>query len=90
MSRENPYIVKTVIGSLTGKRNYNPQLNLRIMELWGTNTVPDDHVVLEEQLSPMSSLPVEDGDYHLGYTFNGKPAEKTVRVVGGRLTSQAA
>jgi len=90
MSRENPYVAKTVAGRLTGTRNYAPQLTLRIMELWGTNTVPDDHVVLEEALSAMSSISVEDGDYALDYSFNGQLVEKAVRVVGGRLTSRAA
>jgi hypothetical protein len=62
MSRENPNVAQTVTGRLTGKRNYEPKLTLRIAELWGTNTVPDDLVVLEEQLSAMSSLAIEDGD----------------------------
>ena len=90
MSRENPNVAQTVTGRLTGKRNYEPKLTLRIAELWGTNTVPDDLVVLEEQLSAMSSLAIEDGDYTLEYSFNGKRIAKPVRVVGERLTSRAA
>ncbi len=87
MSRENPYVALTVIGSLTGEISYKPQLTLRVAELWDTNSVPDDLVVLEEALSPMSCISVEDGDYTLDYSFNGRPAEKPkrVRVVGGRL-----
>jgi len=90
MSRENPYVAKTVTGSLIGERIYQPQLTLRIMELWGTNTIPDDQVVLEEALSSMSSISVEDGDYTLDYSFNGQSVAKPIRVVGGMLTSRAA
>jgi hypothetical protein len=90
MSRENPNVVATVIGNLTGVRNYQPHLTLRIVELWGTDTVPDDLMILGEELSAMSGLVVEEGDYILEYDFNGKRTRKPVRVVGERLTSRAA
>jgi hypothetical protein len=90
MSRENPSVAVTVTGKLEGKKNYDPQLTLRIWELWGTSTVPDDYVISEEQLSAMSSLVIDDGDYTLSYTFDNRFIKKPVRVAGGRLLAHAA
>jgi hypothetical protein len=90
MSREDPHIRVTVVGKLTGKKSYTPPFDLGILELWGVNTVPDDYVVEEEQLSYPSSLVVEDGDYIMEYEWNGQQVRKAVRVIGGRLLGRAA
>ena len=90
MSRENPHLTTNVIARLTGKETYTPMLTLRVLELWGMNTVPDDYVIEAEELSPMSSYSVEDGDYAMEYEWNGQQIKKLVRVIGGRLAGRAA
>ena len=85
MSRQNPHVTVTVDGSLSGTRTYQVKLVLSVRELWGMNTSPDDFVIEGEELSPMSGMVVEDGDYVLMYSFDNRDFKFNRRVVGGRL-----
>jgi hypothetical protein len=85
MSRRNPYLTATVDGTLTGKKTYHVKVNLDVMELWGQYTVPHDLVVRGEELSPMSGMVVEDGDYVLKYSSNNSERQSKLRVVDGRF-----
>jgi len=85
MSRQNPHFRVTIIGTLTGNKNYTPPIVLRVLELWGVNGTPDDYIVEEEELSVTAGLVVEDGDYALEYEWNGQQVRKQVQVIGGRL-----
>jgi hypothetical protein len=85
MTRLNPHIKVTVDGILNGTRTYHIKVILAVRELWGTNTAPEDLVVEGEELSPISSLGVEDGDYVLTYSFGSKDFKLNRKVTGGRL-----
>jgi len=85
MSRENPHTKITVIGTLTGTKTYQVKILLTLRELWGTKAVPRDFVVEEEELSPVSGMTVEDGEYVLRYSIDNKESEVNRRVVNGKL-----
>lgn len=85
MSRANPYFATTVDGTLTGNKEYQVKVDLEVMELWGQFTAPADFVVQGEQLSSMSGIVVEDGDYVLRYRFNNKDHQSKLRVIDGRF-----
>jgi hypothetical protein len=90
VSKEKPNVDQIVMASLKGingtKGDYNLHLHLSLIELWGTETVPDDIVVLSEGLSATNQLVVQDGFYEMEYTFGGKPVKKNVHIFTGRLT----
>ncbi len=88
MSRENPQRRITVIGKLMGANNYTPAIILGIRELWGMNTVPDDCIVEEEELSPMSGFGIDDGSYTMEYEWSGQQVKREVRVIGGKLVGR--
>ena len=86
MSRQNPYIAATVDGTLTGAKVYHVKVKLDVMELWADqSTAPVDLVVQGEELSRMSGMVVQDGDYVLRYRFNNADCESKLRVSGGRF-----
>jgi hypothetical protein len=86
MSRQNPHITATVDGTLTGTKTYHVKVKLDAMELWADQfTAPIDFVVQGEELSPMSGMVVENGDYVLRYRFNNRDCESKLRVVDGRF-----
>ncbi len=90
MSRDNPQIQRTVAGSLIGeKNNYNVKIVLTLMEIWGHSTMPDDVVIMNEKLSPITALAIEDGDYLMQYSLGGKDFEKKVRIMSEILVSAA-
>ena len=78
------------MGSLNGidgtKGTYNLRLNLGLIELWGTGTVPDDIVVLTEGLSATNQIVVQDGDYEVEYVLGGKTVKKSILIFTGRVT----
>jgi hypothetical protein len=90
VSKDNPNVSQTVMATLNGinetKGNYNLHLNLGLVELWGTETVPDDIVVLSEGLSATNQLVVQDGDYEMEYVFGGNTIKKNVHIFTGRVT----
>jgi hypothetical protein len=86
MSR-NPDEVITVDATLKGKQTYHVKLRLGLRNLWGSNPTPDDRAVIEEKLDPMAGLVVEEGDYEMTYSFDGKDMKVNRRVVGGQLFS---
>jgi hypothetical protein len=89
MSRENPTVHQHVPGSLIGGKTYQVNFVLTLMELWGSNTVPDDIIIVGEQLPPIVSLSIEEGEYVMEYAFAGKTVERKVRIVSDRLLSVA-
>jgi hypothetical protein len=78
-----------VPGDLVGQRTYHVRLDLTVVELPG-QSVPDDCTVSRVELSRMSGMVVEDGNYLLRYTYYGKIEEKNVRVQNGILLSPIA
>jgi pyrimidine deaminase RibD-like protein len=86
MSR-NPDEVIAVDATLKGKQTYHVKLRLGLRNLWGSNPTPDDRAVIEEKLDPMAGLVVEDGDYEMTYSFDGKDMKVNRRVVSGQLFS---
>jgi hypothetical protein len=85
MSRENPNIIEIVPATLTGKNNYEVSVVLHIRELWGNNSKRDDFVIEIDQLTPITSVPVEPGDYTLDYEYDGKHIRKPVEVGNTRF-----
>lgn len=86
MSRQNPHITATVDGTLTGTKEYFVKVKLDVMEIWADqSTAPVDFVVEGEELSRMSGLAVDDGDYVLRYRFNNEDRQSKLRVSGGRF-----
>ena len=80
-------ITKTVPAKLwNAQREYSVQLVLQVQELWGQRAVPDDYVVEEVSLAP--GVPIEDDDYTLEYSFNGRQEQQRLRVAYGRLLSK--
>lgn len=80
-------ITKTVPATLrNARREYSVHLVLQVRELWGQRAVPDDYVVEEISLAP--GVPVEDDDYTLEYSFNGRQEQQQLRVAHGRLLSR--
>jgi hypothetical protein len=79
-----------VPGDLVGQRTYHVRLDLTVVELPGQSSVPDDYTVSRVELSRMSGMVVEDGNYLLRYTYYGKIEEKNVRVQNGILLSPIA
>ena len=86
MSRQNPNITVTVDGTLTGGKQYFVKVKLEVMELWADQfTAPLDFAVQREELSRMSRLAVEDGEYVLRYRFNNVDHQSKLKVVEGRF-----
>jgi hypothetical protein len=84
----NPDVTITVNATFRGKKTYQAvKLHLGLRELWGSGPTPDDRAVIEERLSQMSALVVEDGDYEVTYSYDGKDVKVNRRVVGGQLFS---
>jgi hypothetical protein len=82
-----PDDVVTVDATLKGKQTYHVKLRLGLRNLWGSNPTPEDRAVIEEKVDPMAGLVVEDGDYEMTYSFEGKDMKVNRRVVGGQLFS---
>ena len=93
---DNHCMTKTVVtqvwGTLEGGgKTYNVKLNLTVKELWADESMtPLDRVVTRAELSPMSGVAVQNGNYTLRYSFNGKQEEHAVRVEDGTLLSGVA
>ena len=86
MSRQNSQITATVDGTLTGTKVYHVKVNLDAMEIWiDQSKVPVDFLVQGEELSRMSGMAVEDGNYVLRYRFNNVDHESKLRVSEGRF-----
>ena len=58
---------------------------MTVVELPGQSRVPDDYAVSRVELSRMSGMVVEDGNYLLRYTYQGETDEQNVRVENGIL-----
>lgn len=72
-------------------KTYNVKLDVTVVELWADESpIPIGRVASRVALSPMSGMAVEDGDYSLRYSFNGKDEKHEVRVIGGTLLSGVA
>ena len=50
--------------------------------------LPAARTVAECELTPMSGMVIEDGDYILRYTFDGQQEEHRVRVENGILLAR--
>jgi hypothetical protein len=84
----NKTVNKTVSATLRNtQRKYAVQLDLQVLELWGQGTVPDEYVIERVSLA-LGRGPVEDDDYTLEYSFNGKQEQQQVRVANGMLLSK--
>jgi hypothetical protein len=88
VSRQNTLVEVTVNGTLAGAKTYFVSLRLTIRELWGQDTSPDDAAVVREELSPMSGVVVDDGEYVLNYAYGGRDYALNRRVVSGRLLAR--
>ncbi len=69
-------------------REYNVQLSLDVFEGYGQSTVPEIRQV-QRINSLIGGIAVEDGNYDLEYSFDGKPEKNKVRVANGRLLNTA-
>ena len=79
-----------VPGDLIGQKTYHVRLDLTVVELPDQSNVPDDYTVSRVELSRMSGMVVDDGNYILRYTYYGKTEEQDVRVQNGILLSPIA
>jgi hypothetical protein len=81
--------VYQVIGELVGEgRHYTPKLDLKVRELKaGVPAVVVNRAVVEVELTPMSTMVVEDGTYELKYEFDGRKYEQTLRITNGLFTA---
>lgn len=80
MSREKPHITQVVPATLTGESNFEVSVILQIRELWGNGVKREDFVVENEQLTPITSVPVKPGEYTLDYEYDGKHIRRPVKV----------
>jgi hypothetical protein len=79
-----------VPADLVGQKTYHVRLDLTVVALPGQSSVPDDYTVSRVELSRMSGMVVEDGNYLLRYTYYGKTEEQNVRVQNGTLLKGVA
>ena len=70
------------------QKSYTVQLELQLGPLWGQSPVPDDCAIEKIELDPSSQRVVEDGDYRLEYSFNGRKERTQIRVLNGMLLSR--
>lgn len=70
-----------------GGNKYDVELDLTVMELYGTGPMPDDRAIERYALAPSSQSVAPDGSYTLRYSFNGRKEEVPVRIQGGHLLS---
>jgi len=83
MSRENPHITEIVPATLTSKSDYHQvSVILHILELWGDGAERENYLIETEQLTSVTSEPVEPGEYTLAYEYHGKRIRKPVVVTG--------
>jgi hypothetical protein len=69
-----------------GKKACTPKLKLTINEFTPDElSTPISRILVSHELTPMSGMAVENGEYALHYVFDGKQQVHPVRVDGGRL-----
>jgi hypothetical protein len=86
----NKTVIEHVIGELVSKDNpkkkYTPKLKLTIREIMvDEKTEPVRREVYQNELTPMSGMVIEDGEYTLRYMFDGQQQEHAVRVESGTM-----
>jgi hypothetical protein len=67
------------------EHSYDVQLNLEVRESWGQNSVPDEWAVT--RITLLGGIVVEEGNYSLKYTLNGREDTTGVSVEDGQLLS---
>lgn len=79
-------VIRQVWGELIrDDHSQNVLLNLTAIPLRSQGPLPDDYGIARTELSPMSAMTVEDGNYTLRYRFNGRLEAQAVRVQDGVL-----
>ena len=79
-------VIRQVWGVLAvGGQSQNVKLNLTVVELMGNSPMPDGYALERTELTPMSGMTVQDGEYVLRFNFNGRTEEHAVRVQDGVL-----
>jgi len=86
----NKTVIEHVMGELVSndnpKKKYTPKLKLRITEMYvDEKTEPVARAVARNELTPMSGMVIEDGNYTLRYTFDGQQQEHAVRIESGTM-----
>jgi len=79
MAREETTTTKEVWGQLVDVEG-NPRL-VKLRLVW-------EQAQIRESVQLVSGITVEDGNYTLRYSFDGKQKEPLVRVVGGDLLAR--
>lgn len=81
-------VIEHVWGELLrdGEKVYTPKLKLTVNEFTPDESLaPVRRWVIGHELTPMTGMAVQNGEYALRYVFDGNQQEHPVRVDGGRL-----
>jgi hypothetical protein len=81
-------VIDYVVGELLrdGNKVYDPKLQLTVNEFTPDESPqPVRRWVVSHELTPMTAMVVDDGEYALRYVFDGIQHDHRVRVCSGRL-----
>jgi hypothetical protein len=67
-------------------KTYHPKLKLMVREIFADGkTEPIAREIARNELTPMSNMVIEDGDYTLRFVFDGQQQGHRVRIDGGTM-----
>lgn len=80
------YVMCELVNVDNPKKTYTPKLKLSVNEFTPDGELsPVKRWLIGHELTPMSSMVIEDGTYTLRYAFAGQQQEQTVKIQGGSM-----